>query len=194
MVREKRSPCRNATDLRSKRSALKPTDNIPRGSEPNQDRNWENENRNLNANGENLEQEHRNLNGYGGNSQNANYRRKKRSAKPCNGNNQTPGGNGVPTNNFPTLPQQQTQSQQFPQLPQQQQQAPNGVNIGDLQRDQIQRRRRNVDDPDNVLPNSSTNDQNLFERLVQVAKEIISRVTRWANDADPKNAAEKPKL
>ncbi len=176
LAREKRSPCNNATAIRSKRSPQRPNNNdgkpMPQqhDGQQHQDRSDENRNDNDPRQGQN---------------ENTNYR-VRRSAKPCNGQNGQP--IGVPTNN---VPQQQ----------QQQQQPPGGVNIGDLQRDQNQRTRRDVNDPDKVLPSTSNNeDKNLFERIVQVAKEVVARFTRWVDEMDKeqsmtttKNPSEKPK-
>ncbi|KAJ6632895.1 hypothetical protein Bhyg_17061 [Pseudolycoriella hygida] len=103
--------------------------------------------------------------------------RSKRSAKPCNG---PPNGNiGSATNSFPSQ-----------SLPQQTQPPPNnGVNIADLQRDQNQRTRRAVDDPDRVIPSSSVDDKNLFDRIMEVAKEIASRIKNWTESMDNQNTA-----
>lgn len=175
--------------------------------------NWNNDNRNLNgygpSQGQNLDENgNPKLNGYGygpsqtntgqnfdTRNQNSNgYGRKKRSPKPCNGNGQP---TGQSTNNLPT--------QQLPQQQQPQQIPPGGVNINNLQRDQQNARvRRSVQDPDKVLPGASNDEKNLFDRIIEVAKEVVARVTRWANEnekeiaaADTKitpNVPEKPKL
>ncbi|KAG4069956.1 hypothetical protein HA402_015180 [Bradysia odoriphaga] len=187
VVREKRTPCNNATALRSKRSPQRP--NGDNTSQPNEPRNQlERDNKNEdNTHGQNLQNDNRN--GYGGTKDNRNYR-KKRSAKPCNGQNGNGQPIGAPTNNFPQLPQTQQPQQQQPI---------GGVNIGDLQRDQNQRVKRNVNDPDKVVPSSDIDDRNLFERVVQVTKEVFSRVARWIADMDKemtdlKLSSEKPKL
>ncbi|XP_037051062.1 sporozoite surface protein 2-like isoform X3 [Bradysia coprophila] len=187
VVREKRTPCNNATAPRSKRSPQRPNGDFPpQQNEPRHQLERDNKNED-NTHGQNLQNDNRNMNGYGGTKDNRNYRMI-RSAKPCNGQNGQNGQPiGAPTNTFPQLPQTQ------------QPQQPNGVNIGDLQRDQNQRVTRSVTDPDKVVPSSDIDDKNLFERVVQVTKEVFSRVARWIADMDKemtdlKMSSEKPKL
>lgn len=182
MERVKRTPSQNAP--RPKRSPQRPNDDFP--PQQNETR-YQLERDNKNHGPPQGQNDNRNPNG--GDNGNRNFR-KKRSAKPCNGQNGNGLANGVPTNSSP----------QLSQLPQQQQQpTTSSVNIGDLQRDQNERTRRDVNDFDKVLPATSADDKNLFDRVMQVTKEVFSRVARWIADmdkdmSDSKMSSEKPKL